>query len=217
MAIFGPKPWVNPFRKMLIIRLFELLVFIPWKFIFSFQNIVTNIFLVYIAQKKKLEKWSFFDQKHGLTPLKKCQFFDSLNFLFLQPRKAFFRSRISLQTFSCSILPKKKRVGKMAIFGHKPSVYPFRKMSIFGLFELLLFIAQKGIFFALKYHKGHFPALYCIKKQVGKMAIFGPKPWVNPFRKMSIFRLFELLVFIPQKCIFSFQNILTNIFLVDIA
>ena len=39
-----------------------------------------------------------------------------------------------------------------------------------------------------------------LKKQRGsksrKMAIFGPKPWVNPFGKMSIFRLFELLVFI---------------------
>ena len=34
------------------------------------------------------------------------------------------------------------------------------------------------------------------KKKVGKMAIFGPKPWVNPFGKMSIFRLFELVVFI---------------------
>ena len=27
------------------------------------------------------------------------------------------------------------------------------------------------------------------------MAVFGLKPWVNPFKKMSIFRLFELLVF----------------------
>ena len=27
------------------------------------------------------------------------------------------------------------------------------------------------------------------------MAIFGPKPWVNPYGKMSIFRLFKLLVF----------------------
>ena len=34
------------------------------------------------------------------------------------------------------------------------------------------------------------------KKKVGKMAIFGQKPWVNPFGKMSIFGLFELLVFI---------------------
>ena len=34
------------------------------------------------------------------------------------------------------------------------------------------------------------------KEKVGKMAIFGPKPWVNPFGKMSIFQLFEVLVFI---------------------
>ena len=44
--------------------------------------------------------------------------------------------------------------------------------------------------------KYYFPGLYCLKTQVGKMAIFGPKPWVNPFGKMTIFRLFELLVFI---------------------
>ena len=31
------------------------------------------------------------------------------------------------------------------------------------------------------------------------MAIFGPKPWVNPFGKISIFRLFKLLVLIAQK------------------
>ena len=29
------------------------------------------------------------------------------------------------------------------------------------------------------------------------MAIFRPKPWVNPFAKISIFELFELVVFIP--------------------
>ena len=35
------------------------------------------------------------------------------------------------------------------------------------------------------------------------MAIFGPKPWVNPFGKMSIFLLFKLLVFIAEKFVFS--------------
>ena len=44
--------------------------------------------------------------------------------------------------------------------------------------------------------KSHFPSLYCLKKKVAKMAIFGQKPWVNPSGKMSIFRLYELLVFI---------------------
>ena len=151
MVIFGRKPWVIPFGKMSIFRLFDVVVFIAQKGVFSFQNIVRDIFLCYIAEKKKLEKgplldqnhglicleksqffgflnlffyslkgfifvleyrkrhfpglyclkkkleiWSFLDDNHGLSPLEKCQFFDFLNFLFLQPRKAFFRSRISL-------------------------------------------------------------------------------------------------------------------------
>ena len=83
MAIFGPKPWVNPFGKMSIFRRFELLVFIAYKGVFSFYNSVKDIFLAYIAFKNKLEKWPFLDQNHGLTPLEKCQFFDFLNFLFL--------------------------------------------------------------------------------------------------------------------------------------
>ena len=83
MAIFVPKPWVSPFGKMLIFGLFELLVFIALKGVFSFKNVVKDIFLTYIANKKKEEKMEILDQNHGLTPLKKCQFFDFLNFLFL--------------------------------------------------------------------------------------------------------------------------------------
>ena len=98
-----------------------------------------HTFLVYIALKKPTEKWPFLDQNNELTPLEKCQFFHPLNFLLVLPKKAFF-------------LPE--------------------------------------------YGKTHFPGLYCLKKKNGKMAIFGPKPRVNPFGKMSIFRLFELVVFI---------------------
>ena len=38
--------------------------------------------------------------------------------------------------------------------------------------------------------------------KVGIMAIFGPKPWVNPFGNISIFRLFKLLVFIAWRGVF---------------
>ena len=69
-------------------------------------------------------------------------------------------------------------------------------MSIFPLFELLVFIASKSVFFVLQYHKRHFPDLYCEKNKVAKMAIFAPKPWVNPFGKMTIFLHSELVVFI---------------------
>ena len=37
---------------------------------------------------------------------------------------------------------------------------------------------------------------YCLEKKVEKMANFWPKPWTNPFGKISIFRLFERFVFI---------------------
>ena len=56
MAIFGPKPWVNNFGKMSIFQLIGLLVFIAKKGIFSFYNIIKDIFLAYIAEKKNLEK-----------------------------------------------------------------------------------------------------------------------------------------------------------------
>ena len=51
-------------------------------------------------------------------------------------------------------------------------------------------------FFVLEYRKTHFPGLYSLKEKVGKMVIFAPKPWVNPFGKTSIVLLFEILVFI---------------------
>ena len=143
--MFTPKPWVNPFGKMSIFRLFELLVYIAQKGVSSFQNIVKDVFLAYIASKQK--------------------------------------------------------VGKMAIFGPKPWVNPFGKMSIFQLFELLVFIAQKGIFSFQNIVKEIFLVYIAPKKNVAKMAIFGQKPWVNPFRKMSISRVFQLLVFIAQKAI----------------
>ena len=66
--------------------------------------------------------------------------------------------------------------------------YPFVKMSIFRLFKVVCMS-----FFVLEYRKSHFPGL---KRVVGKMAIFGPKPWVNHMEKVSIFRLFEPLIFI---------------------
>ena len=42
------------------------------------------------------------------------------------------------------------------------------------------------------------------KKKLGKITIFGSKPWAKPFGKMSLFRLFELLVFIASKGGFPF-------------
>ena len=90
----------------------------------------------------------------------------------------------------------RKKVGKMVSFGQKPWVNPFGKMSLFRLFWTSCFYSLERRFFVLEYHKRHFPGPYCLKKKVGKMAIFGQQPWVNPFAKMWIVRFFEPLVFI---------------------
>ena len=90
----------------------------------------------------------------------------------------------------------------MAIFGPKRWVNPFGKMSIFRLFDILVFFCLEKRFFVLEYSKRHFPGLYCLKKEGGKMAIFGPKPWVNPVEKMSIFQLLERLFYSLERRFF---------------
>ena len=139
MTIFRPKPWVNPFGKMSIFPLLELLVFIDQKGVFSLQNIVKDIFV----------------------------------------KDIFLRN--------------------------------------FSTFYTSCFYSLKRRFSTVEYRKGHYSGLYCPKIKVGKMAIFGPKPWVNPFGKKSIFPLFELLVFIAWKGVFSLQNIVKDIFMAYIA
>ena len=163
-----------------------------------------------------MQKRPFLDQNHGLPPLENCQFFDLLNFMFLQPRKAFFALEYRNIHFPGLYCPKIK-LGKLAIFGPKQWVNPFGKMSIFRLFELLVFIAQKGVFSIQNIVKDIFLCLYFLKKKFEKMAIFGPKPCVNPFGKMSIFPLFELLVSLSQKGFFPLQNMVKDIFLAYIA
>ena len=69
------------------------------------------------------------------------------------------------------------------------------KPQFFDFFFFFSYSLQSR-FFVLEYRKTHIPGLYCLKKKDGKMAIFGPKQWVNPFEKISIFRLFQLAVFI---------------------
>ena len=143
MANAGPKPWTNPFPKILIFRLFEIFVFIVqllechkthypnkekmkkwpildhnhvlWKnlnyltFKTSCFYSLERLFLVleyhkthyngYISLKKRMEIWPILDPK--------SQFFEVLNLLFLQSRKAFFPPRRKQNIFSCFIQPKK--------------------------------------------------------------------------------------------------------------
>ena len=95
--------------------------------------------------KKKLEKFLFLDQNHGLTPLEKCEFFDFWISSFYSLERRFSVLEYCKRHFPCLNCLKKK-VRKMAIFGSKPWVHPFEKTWIFQLLKLLVFIAWKGFF-----------------------------------------------------------------------
>ena len=84
----------------------------------------------------------------------------------------------------------------MANFWRKPWVNPFEKMLVFWLFEAVVFIAYTCVFSFKNMVKHIFLAYIAWKKKDEKMANFQPKPWVNPFGKKSVFRLFEAVVFV---------------------
>ena len=104
MAIFGPKPWVNPCKNMSIFWLFQLVVFIACKYGFSFYNIVNDIFLAYNASKEKLENWPFLDQNPGFgkmsifSTFETCCFYTlERRFFVLECRKRHFRGLYCLK------------------------------------------------------------------------------------------------------------------------
>ena len=92
--IFGPNHGLICLEKSQFFGFLNLFFYSLKGFIFVLEYRKRHFPGLYCL-KKKLEKWPFLDQSHGLTPLEKWQFFDFLNFLFFWPKKAFFRSRIS--------------------------------------------------------------------------------------------------------------------------
>ena len=83
MAIFWPKPWVNPSAKNLNFSTFWTCCFYRLERRFCVLEYCKTHFPALYCKKKDMEKWPFFDQNHGLTPLEKSHFFDFLNLLHL--------------------------------------------------------------------------------------------------------------------------------------
>ena len=83
----------------------------------------------------------------------------------------------------------------MAIFGPKPRVNPFGKISIFPFMELGFFYSLERRFFVLEYRKTHFPGLYCLKEKDGKWAIFDQNNGLTPLEKSQFSEVPKLDVF----------------------
>ena len=136
------------------------------------------------------------DQNHQLTnPFEKCQFFDCLNFLFLQPRKAFF--------YSNAYFAINKNVEKMSFFGQNHGLTPFEKKANFFFFFFLLLGCRvwKGLFFSrISTETFSFPILPTIKTL--KKSHFLTKTMAERFFKKAIFRFFYSLFLQAIKAFF---------------
>ena len=176
---------------------------------------VKHIFLARYAKIKTWKNCQFFDQTLGLTPLKKSQFLGFIIMLFLKPRKAFFLSRTSSNTFSCDFLAEKE-IWKNCQFLIKPmekwkNGKCFGKIPIFSTCLIFSFCSVGRPFFLsriswnifswpilsntktqknLEYCKIHFPVLFCRRQKDGKISNFGLKPWTNPLEKILILWLY---------------------------
>ena len=64
----------------------------------------STLFLVLFDWKQVKKKNPFFDQKHGLTPLEKFNFWDVEQFCFSSPKKVSFLSRTSFKLISSPFL-----------------------------------------------------------------------------------------------------------------
>ena len=95
-----------------------------------------------------------------------------------------------------------KNVEKWPFLDQNHGLTSLEKCKFFLTFRSASFLSLERHFFVLEYRKRHFPGLYYLGKKVGKMAIFGQKPWVIPLGKMSIFRRFELLFVLDLEGVF---------------
>ena len=95
-----------------------------------------------------MEKWLILDQNHGLTPLEKCQYLDSLNFSFYSVERRFsvleYRKTVSRPT-----LPKNffsVEIGLVMKFNNvldRKETFSFYKNKIFQFQKIFTF--PKGL------------------------------------------------------------------------
>ena len=160
MAIFGPKPRVNPSRKMSIFWHFKLLVVLAQKGVFFVLEYPKRHFPGLYCLRRKVGNMAIFWPIPWVKPFGKTSIFLLMELLVFLARMAFFRSRIWSKTFSWPILPKNNS-WKTGHFFTKTMKSPLWKNVNFSTFWTAGFYRAEWRFFVLEYRKRHFPGLYC--------------------------------------------------------
>ena len=132
-------------------------------------------------------------------PLEKCQFFDFFKFLFLVPRKAFFRSRILWNTFSWPILSKKKKLEKWPHLEQNHDLIPLEKCPFFHFFNFLFLLPRNEFFRSRISWNTFYLPLLSKKKKLEKWPIFKQNHGLTPLEKCQFFDLLNFFFLLPTN------------------
>ena len=200
----GPYLDQNPFRKMSVFSTFWTCFIYRLERRFLFLQYRKTHFPGLYRLKKKVEKIAIFGPKPWVNPFRKMSIFSTFwTWCFYSLERPLFVLEYGKRYFH-GLHRLKKKSWKNSHCGPKPWFNPFGKVSIFSTLWTWFFYSVERPFFVLEYRKKHFVGLYCLNKKLTKIAIFGPKLWVNTFWKMSIFSTFWTCCFYSLKRRFSF-------------
>ena len=113
---------------------------------FSIWNIIEHYFQSYFEEKQIKKKITFFDQKHGLTPLEKCDFWDFERLKLLWRIKVFFSIQNIIKHYFQCYFEEKQIKKKITVFDQKHGLTPLKKCD-FWVFERLNFLWPKKVSF----------------------------------------------------------------------
>ena len=153
-----------------------------------------------MPKKKKLEKWSFLDQNHGLTPLEKWQFFDFLNFFFYSQDGRFLFLNIENKDVFLAYNNKKIKKSKNCNFSKGVNPWFWSKRGLFFNFFFLSNIEQENVFYDILERKIAFVGYKNkkLKKSVNCDYSKGVNPWFL-YKKWPFFQLPFARQYRPEK------------------
>ena len=121
-----------------------------------------------------MKKLAFFDQKHRLTPLEKCNFWHFEEFCFYSQKNVSSFSAKLLSIFSTLILTKST---KRKIWHFLTKSMALEKCDFWD-FEKFCFYTQKKFLFYLEHYITLFLVLFWPKPNKEKIGIFWPKAYI---------------------------------------
>ena len=144
-----------------------------------------------------MKKIAFFNQKRGLTPLKKCNFGTFKTFCFYCQKNVSCFSTKLLTIFSSLILTKSKW----------RKIWHFLTKSMGKLrfldFEKFCFYTQKTVSFPSRTLLNLISSLVLTKNNKEKIGIFWSVAWVNPFGKIPFLGLWKISFLHSKNSFFS--------------